>query len=342
MTVDVNCGFCDKVFSVKPSRLNKTSNRLCCSVECAAKLKKSLLQPNCKCSSCGIDMYVKPSKLALVKNITCSRACAAEIKKTVFSGENNHQYGLKGETNPSFKSDIKVSAYGYVLIRDVNHPYSNCDGFVFLHRAIMEQHLQDCFDFDYLDEVNGRNVLSKNVIVHHKDGNKLNNVISNLEIMSLDEHSSLHYQPKERDCNTGRFEKTGKIKKGSLYRKYQFDAGQDVFASENIVIKPMESQLVSTDLFIEIPIGHVGLLWSRSGLSVKNKIEVGAGCIDCGYTGEVKVHLYNFGSHDFEVKTGDRIAQLLTIPVNLNNFEQVTELEESARGNGGFGHTGET
>jgi len=73
---------------------------------------------------------------------------------------------------------------------------------------------------------------------------------------------------------------------------------------------------------------------------VKNKIEVGAGCIDENFTGEIKVHLYNFNDSVYNVKKEDRIAQLLTIPINLQEYEQVDELDETVRGEGGFGSTG--
>ena len=82
------------------------------------------------------------------------------------------------------------------------------------------------------------------------------------------------------------------------------------------------------------------MLWSRSGLSVKYRLEVGAGCIDSGYTGEVKVHLYNHSDEDYKVNIGDKIAQLLTIPVNLNMYKKVQFLEDSDRGEKGFGSSG--
>lgn len=132
----------------------------------------------------------------------------------------------------------------------------------------------------------------------------------------------------------------GKILSGKLSKTHEFDAGQDVYSAEIKIIKPGESALIHTDLRIEVPKGHVGLLWSRSGLSVKHKIEVGAGCIDHGYTGEVLVHLYNHGTTDFLVENGARIAQLLTIPINYHRYVEVDELTNSDRGESGFGSTG--
>lgn len=134
----------------------------------------------------------------------------------------------------------------------------------------------------------------------------------------------------------------GEIKEGKLYKANDLDAGQDIFANESVIIEARSSKLISTNLYISIPQGHVGLIWPRSGLSVKHKIEVGAGCIDIGYTGEVKVHLYNLSDTAYSVKNGDKIAQLLTIPINLLQYKQVDDFTsiESSRNNNGFGSTG--
>ena len=125
-----------------------------------------------------------------------------------------------------------------------------------------------------------------------------------------------------------------------LYKHHALDAGLDVTANVTIIIPARESRLIDTGVYINIPKGFVGLLWSRSGLSVKYRLEVGAGCIDSGYTGEVKVHLYNHSDEDYKVNIGDKIAQLLTIPVNLNMYKKVQFLEDSDRGEKGFGSSG--
>jgi dUTP pyrophosphatase len=133
----------------------------------------------------------------------------------------------------------------------------------------------------------------------------------------------------------------GQIKKGSLTKTHENDAGLDIRSAETITIPARESRLIKTGLIISVPEGHVGMIKSRSGLSVKHHLEVGAGVIDCGYVGEVKVHLYNHGYESYCVAPGDKIAQLLTIPVNLSYYEQVDEFsEDSERGNNGFNSTG--
>ena len=135
---------------------------------------------------------------------------------------------------------------------------------------------------------------------------------------------------------------TGKVLNNGakLTRKNPLDAGQDVHSAEDTIVEAGGSALISTNLRIAIPSDCVGLLWSRSGLSVKHHIECGAGCIDANYRGEVKVHLFNHGGNPFIIKKGDRIAQLLTLPINLNNYEVVDELPDSDRGEDGFGSSG--
>lgn len=125
-----------------------------------------------------------------------------------------------------------------------------------------------------------------------------------------------------------------------LTKKNDYDAGLDICASEDVIIEPGTRDVVSTGIRVAIPSGYVGLLWSRSGLSANHGIEVGAGCIDSTYRGEVRVVLYNHSGVTFFVNKGDRIAQLLTVPVMLSPYVKVESLDETTRGEGGFGSTG--
>jgi dUTP pyrophosphatase len=125
----------------------------------------------------------------------------------------------------------------------------------------------------------------------------------------------------------------------TLTKKHKFDAGLDVVASVDAVVEPGGRTVVKTDVTLAIPDGYVGLLWSRSGLSAKHGIEVGAGCIDSSYRGEILVVLYNYGEQVFRVKKGDRVAQLLTVPVNLEMYNEIGSIEDTDRGAGGFGST---
>lgn len=119
-----------------------------------------------------------------------------------------------------------------------------------------------------------------------------------------------------------------------------FDAGYDISSNEDRVIFRDNSAIISTGLHMAIPRGYVGKIVSRSGLSFKHNIEVGAGLIDSGYRGEIKIHLYNFDSEAVSINKGDRIAQIIIIKHESPVFELVDELDETERGTHGFGHTG--
>jgi dUTP pyrophosphatase len=129
-------------------------------------------------------------------------------------------------------------------------------------------------------------------------------------------------------------------------------AGYDIYAAEQCFITPGSKKVISTGISIELPQcpfpGHIYCmkLMSRSGLSVKQSIEVGAGLIDRDYRGEIKVVLRNHSQRQdvpynvLEVNIGDRIAQGVIIPVAIPTVVEVKELTNSARGTGGFGSTG--
>jgi dUTP pyrophosphatase len=123
-------------------------------------------------------------------------------------------------------------------------------------------------------------------------------------------------------------------------KNYPADAGSDLYASRDSIIPARDSAIIGTGTKTAIPLGYVGLIWSRSGLSCKHKIETGAGCIDYGYTGELQVHLHNHSEVPYQIHKGDKIAQLLVMPILLPTFEPVDELPEADRGINGFGSTG--
>jgi dUTP pyrophosphatase len=113
-------------------------------------------------------------------------------------------------------------------------------------------------------------------------------------------------------------------------------------ASERAIIEPGERALIATGLAVAIPDGYAGFLLPRSGLAVREGVTVinAPGLIDSGYRGELKVGLVNHGDEAFVVQRGDRIAQLVIMAVERPEFVAVDELEDSARGSGGFGSTG--
>ncbi len=117
-------------------------------------------------------------------------------------------------------------------------------------------------------------------------------------------------------------------------------AGADLRASEAQVIEPGGRAAVATGVRVQIPPGHVGLVWPRSGLAVRHGIDTLAGVIDSDYRGELRVVLVNHGREPFAIAAGDRIAQLLVQPVARAVFRKVAALEDTGRGQGGFGSTG--
>lgn len=98
--------------------------------------------------------------------------------------------------------------------------------------------------------------------------------------------------------------------------------------------------MVGTGLAFGIPEGNYGRIAPRSGLAAKHSIDVGAGVIDSDYRGEVKVLLFNFSDTDFGVSEGDRIAQMIIEKYTQTTLTEVDELDETVRGDGGFGSTG--
>jgi dUTP pyrophosphatase len=121
-------------------------------------------------------------------------------------------------------------------------------------------------------------------------------------------------------------------------------AGMDLRAniSEDIILKPLQRTLVPTGLFIELPEGYEAQIRPRSGLAYNHGITVlnSPGTIDADYRGEIKVLLVNLSDTEFIIKDGERIAQMVVGHYSRVDFIEVEKLEETARGAGGFGHTG--
>lgn len=122
-------------------------------------------------------------------------------------------------------------------------------------------------------------------------------------------------------------------------RAYPTDAGLDLFARETQIVPAKESAVFDTGVHIELPEGTVGMLKSKSGLNVKHGITC-EGVIDVGYSGSIVVKLFNHGGYDYKVNAGDKISQLVILPILTPTLEVVDELGESERGNNGFGSSG--
>lgn len=123
-------------------------------------------------------------------------------------------------------------------------------------------------------------------------------------------------------------------------RGSKYAAGVDLYAAEDLEIPSKERAVVSTGIQVDIPPGHYGRIAPRSGLAVKHQIDVCAGVVDADYRGELKVVLANFGYDTFKVQRMDRIAQLILEKISLPVIVEVDSLDETGRGDGGFGSTG--
>lgn len=121
-------------------------------------------------------------------------------------------------------------------------------------------------------------------------------------------------------------------------------AGADIYAciDEGVAIAPGETALIPTGIALRIPDGYAGFVFARSGLATKNGIAPAnkVGVIDSDYRGELMISLYNQSAAEYTVMPGERIAQLVIMPVVTALFEEAGELDVTERGNGGFGSTG--
>lgn len=122
-------------------------------------------------------------------------------------------------------------------------------------------------------------------------------------------------------------------------RAHTTDAGLDIRACDDVLVPAHGSNIFRTGVHVELPPMTAGVLISKSGLNVNHDI-TSTGLIDEGYTGEIMVKLYNHGGTDYRVKKGDKISQLVVVPVWYEGVELVDELGETDRGSNGFGSTG--
>ncbi len=122
-------------------------------------------------------------------------------------------------------------------------------------------------------------------------------------------------------------------------RAHASDAGLDLYALAAVTIPARGHATVDTGVHVAIPEGYVGMLKSKSGLNVKKNI-LGEGVIDAGYTGPIVVKLYNQGDEDVTIEAGMKLIQLVILPILTPELELVDSLEDTERGQGGFGSTG--
>jgi dUTP pyrophosphatase len=117
------------------------------------------------------------------------------------------------------------------------------------------------------------------------------------------------------------------------------DAGFDLFSCVDLALGPGEVKAVPTGLKMAIPRGFVGLIWDKSGISLKGVHKL-AGVVDAGYRGEVQVVMINLGREAYAIKAGMKIAQMLIQPVQDVGIRETDDLDDTSRGEGGFGSTG--
>ncbi|KAL1919456.1 uncharacterized protein VTP21DRAFT_2149 [Calcarisporiella thermophila] len=119
-----------------------------------------------------------------------------------------------------------------------------------------------------------------------------------------------------------------------------FSAGYDLYSAADITIPARGKALIPTDLSIAVPSGTYGRVAPRSGLALKHFLDTGAGVIDADYRGPLGIVLFNHAEDDYQVKEGDRVAQLIVERIYTPEVEEVEDLDATTRGEGGFGSTG--
>lgn len=125
------------------------------------------------------------------------------------------------------------------------------------------------------------------------------------------------------------------------FRASKDAAGYDLYSNEKVIVNPYQRKLIDTGFSMKIPEGCYGRIAPRSGLAVKKSIDIGAGVIDRDYRGPVKILIINNGRESFHIEKHDRIAQLILERHIITNVKIVEQLEETERGEGGFGSTGQ-
>jgi len=129
---------------------------------------------------------------------------------------------------------------------------------------------------------------------------------------------------------------TAKIPTKSSY----FAAGFDLYSAHDYIICAKDKQICFTDIAIDMPFGSYGRISPRSGLASKFFLDVGAGVLDADYTGNIGVILFNFSNIDYEVKVGDKIAQLIVEKIYFPEIVEVDSIDKTDRGDNGFGSSG--
>lgn len=244
MKITKTCLICGKSFEVPHWRKDSAKY---CSTECQNISLRG--EPNCVCEVCGKQFHVKPYHLHKYKHHTCSKECSNKLKALLYTGEGNHQFGLKGELNASFKGKEilnKNNNLVEVKVYDPSHPYCDKNGRVLKHRLIVEENYK-LFDLKYFEEINGRVVLRKTSHVHHINENHSDNRIENLMPVTKAEHKALHNLNIQiiRDVKTGRI--TGVLKRGELLEKPEAANQQPSMSGNTLEGSETSSRILKMD-----------------------------------------------------------------------------------------------
>lgn len=196
---------------------------------------------------------------------------------------------------------------------------------------IIRRMAQKDLNITRLSELTGISFGTISSIINARNSIKLNTLDLIAEVLGcevaelLDETSTM-----EVVVHEGGYEPT---------RAHESDAGYDLRSPVKVIIYPHSSAVIDTLVATKIPSGYVGFLKSKSGLNVKHNL-LGEGVIDSGYTGTIRVKLYNHGEEKYIIEVGDKITQLVILPIITPKVKLVKQLEDTARGTGGFGSTG--
>lgn len=194
--VEKQCEVCGKAFFVPIWRKDKARF---CSQECQHKTLHA--KPDVECTYCHKKFHMKKYQLqhyARSMGVFCSRACETRYRSLWFRGENNHQFGLKGDKNASFKIGVLDKKNNKLIERMVYAPNrvdANRSGRIPEHRLVVEENWER-FRPDAFELRDGQHVLKHGYDVHHIDGNHNNNELSNLAVLTRGEHTSLHNKEK--------------------------------------------------------------------------------------------------------------------------------------------------
>ena len=305
---------------------------------------------NCTCDVCGKLFHRKPSHIKKSKRHYCSKACHYIDKQNYMSGEGNHQYGLKGPANASWGSDKKESRFGYIQRRCLDHPFRDKADFVFEHRLVAEKYL---LTEENSVEIDGKKYLKPDYVVHHKDFDRKNNRPENLQVMTKAEHQAFHSKLNPRQTNAlGQFvaeQSAIKVKRVTPTaiipeRKSIGAAGYDLCADIDhpVTIQPHSTMMLYSGIAFSIPRNYYGAIFARSGLSVKEGLRP-ATCvsvIDSDYRGNIGLPMHNDSEVTRVINPNDRIAQIVFQKAITPELVVVDELDETDRGDKGFGSSG--